>query len=132
MGLSGRVPLRVDAATKAGLLDLVDGAVEAGWTVRAACKLLGVGEIRTHRWVGRRAAGRLADKTPGGSPLHGLLPGEVEQILAFVRRVGRDRQVASQARAPRLLPASGVGVAVERPAGPFRCRQVLPAAAEAG
>jgi len=93
---------------------------------------LELGEIRTHRWVGRRAAGRLADKTPGGSPLHGLLPGEVEQILAFVRRVGRDRQVASQARAPRLLPGSGVGVAVERPAGPFRCRQVLPAAAEAG
>jgi hypothetical protein len=30
LGLSGRIPRRVDAATKTGLLDLVDEAVAAG------------------------------------------------------------------------------------------------------
>jgi putative transposase len=37
LGLSGRVPRRVGAATKAGLLDLIDQAVDAGWTTRRAC-----------------------------------------------------------------------------------------------
>ena len=37
MGLSaGPVPSRVDACVKAGLLDLVDHAVDAGWTPRRA------------------------------------------------------------------------------------------------
>ena len=33
--MSGRVPHRVDAATKAALLGLLDDAVERGWTLRA-------------------------------------------------------------------------------------------------
>jgi hypothetical protein len=33
LGLSGRVPARVDAATKEGLLDLIDQALSQGWTV---------------------------------------------------------------------------------------------------
>jgi transposase InsO family protein len=83
LGLSGRVPARVDAATKAGLLDLVDEAVEAGWTVRRACHCLELAERRAHRWLVRRARGRLADRAPGGSPMHGLLAVEAEQILAL-------------------------------------------------
>jgi len=83
LGLSGRVPRRVDAATKAGLLDLIDGAVEAGWTTRRACSVLELGEVRTHRWYARRARGKLADASPGGSPMHGILPEEAEQILAL-------------------------------------------------
>ncbi|MGH3448740.1 MAG: hypothetical protein ACRDQA_19660 [Nocardioidaceae bacterium] len=83
MGLSGRVPLRVDAATKAGLLDLVDHAVEAGWTVRAACGVLELGEVRGHRWIARRAGGRLADRESGGNPSHGLLACEAAEILAL-------------------------------------------------
>ena len=43
MGLSGRVPARVEAATKAGLLDLLEQAVEAGWQFRAACQVLELG-----------------------------------------------------------------------------------------
>jgi putative transposase len=83
LGLSGRVPRRVDAATKAGLLDLIDEAVDAGWTIRRACGVLELGEVRTHRWYGRRARGRLADRCPGGSPMHGILPEEAAQILAL-------------------------------------------------
>ena len=56
MGLSGRVPHRVDAATKAGLLGLVDEALEAGSAIRRACRVLEIGEVRAHRWYVRRAA----------------------------------------------------------------------------
>ena len=83
MGLSGRVPHRVDAATKAGLLGLLDDALDAGWTVRRVCHELELGEIRAHRWMARRALGRLADKAPGGSPMHGLLEEEAAEILAL-------------------------------------------------
>ena len=83
MGLSGRVPRRVDAVTKAGLLDLVHGAVEGGWSIRRACGVLELGEVRAHRWIARRARAHLADRAPGGSPMHGLLPEEAEQILAL-------------------------------------------------
>lgn len=64
-------------------MDLLDRAVEQGWTIRRIAAELGVGEVRVHRWVARRAAGRLVDKQPGGSPMHGLLPGEAAEILAL-------------------------------------------------
>ena len=81
MGLSGRVPHRVDAATKAGLLDLLDEAVDAGWPLRRACAQLELGEVRAHRWLARRARGQLADSDPGGSPMHGLLAEGAAAIL---------------------------------------------------
>ena len=57
MGLSaGRVPSRVDACVKAGLLDLVDHAVDAGWSPRRAAARLGVDDSRLARWQHRRAA----------------------------------------------------------------------------
>ncbi|XAS78285.1 hypothetical protein V3G39_17805 (plasmid) [Dermatophilaceae bacterium Sec6.4] len=89
MGLSGQVPNRVDAATKEGLLALLDTAMEAGWTWRAACAHLGVSERRSNRWARRRAAGRLADGAPGGSPVHGILPEESEAILALFEQWGQ-------------------------------------------
>ncbi len=64
-------------------MGLVDDALEAGWTIRRACGALEVGEVRVHRWFARRGRGRLADGVPGGSPMHGLLPEEAEQILAL-------------------------------------------------
>jgi len=88
LGLSGRVPRRVDAATKAGLLDLVDYAVEAGWKIRRACTVLELGEVRAHRWYARRARGGLADAKPGGAPMHGILPEEAEEILALFEEWG--------------------------------------------
>jgi putative transposase len=81
--MSGRVPARVDAATKAGLLDLLDDAIEQGWTLRGVCHQLEPAERRAHRWLVRRARGRLVDRAPGGSPMHGLLAAEAEEILAL-------------------------------------------------
>jgi putative transposase len=83
LGLGGRVPRRVDAATKASLLSLLDEALTAGWTIRAACATLELGEVRAHRWIARRALGELADRAPGGWPVHGLLEGEAAAILAL-------------------------------------------------
>lgn len=88
LGLSGQVPRRVDAATKAGLLDLIDEAVEAGWTVRRCCGGLELGEVRAHRWYARRARGQLADRSPGGGPMHGILPEEQVEILALFEEWG--------------------------------------------
>lgn len=42
-----------------------------------------MGEVRAHRWIARRAVGELADKPPGGPPVHGLLDDEVAEIMAL-------------------------------------------------
>ena len=81
--LSGQVPRRVDAATKAGLLELLDEATDEGWSLRRACTQLELGELRAHRWLGRRDHGDLHDARPGGAPMHGLLEEEAEQIVAL-------------------------------------------------
>jgi transposase InsO family protein len=78
----------VDAATKFGLLDLLEQALRQGWTVRGACQVLGVSELRAYRWLGRRAAGELADHAPGGSPVHGLLDWEVTEVIALFGQWG--------------------------------------------
>jgi transposase len=78
----------VDAAAKAGLLDLLEQACGQGWTVRRACQVLQVSELRIYRWLGRRAAGELADQVPGGSPMHGLLDWEVAEIVRLFAEWG--------------------------------------------
>jgi putative transposase len=83
LGLSGPVPARVDQATKAGLLDLLEQATGQGWTVRAACQVLQVNELRVYRWLGRRAAAELKDRAPGGRPMHGLLDWEATEIIGL-------------------------------------------------
>jgi hypothetical protein len=59
----------VDAATRAGLLELSDGAVDGGWTVPGACRLLELGEGRAWRWMDRRARDELADKPSSGQAM---------------------------------------------------------------
>jgi putative transposase len=82
LGLSaGPVPPRVDTRVKAGLLDLLDHAVEQGWSTRRACALLGLDDLRAVRWQARREAGQLDDATPGGHPLHGILDWERAAIV---------------------------------------------------
>jgi transposase InsO family protein len=73
----------VDAPVKAGLLDLLDHAVEHGWSSRSACDVLGLDHTRAARWVDRRAEDRLDDALPGGHPLHGLLAWERAAIVAL-------------------------------------------------
>jgi len=40
LGLSGRVPTRIDAATKAALLDLLDRATAEGWSWRLRASMI--------------------------------------------------------------------------------------------
>lgn len=102
MGLSaGLVPPRVDAGVKAGLLDLVDHAVAAGWSARRAAATLGIDHVRLLRWAARAAQetsggarGRLAalaDAKPGPAPgeaLHGLLDWEKAAIVTVAEDWG--------------------------------------------
>ena len=83
MGLSGPVPRRVDAATKAGLLRLIDEATRAGWPHRRACEYLELSEGRAWRWYERREAGRLEDHRSGAGAVHGLLADERAAIIAL-------------------------------------------------
>ena len=86
MGLSGPVPRRVDAATKHGMLGLIDQAVASGWERRRACRYLELDERRAWRWQRRRAAGTLADLAAGGHPVHGLLAEEQAAIIELFDR----------------------------------------------
>jgi transposase InsO family protein len=70
------------------LLDLIADAVDAGWSFRGACLELELGEVRAYRWLERRAAGELADRAPGGTPMHGLLDDEVAEIVALYHEWG--------------------------------------------
>ena len=82
-----------------------------GWSFARACRVLGLSERRARYWQARQAAGALEDRRPGGRAVHALRPEEITAILALADRVGRDRRLAPQARAPRLLPGPGVGLA---------------------
>jgi len=88
---SGPVPSRVSGKVKAGLLSLVDDAVEAGWSRQAACATLGVGRRRLWRWRRRRNDGTgLADARPGPQVAsHGILEWERDEILALFDEWGQ-------------------------------------------
>jgi putative transposase len=63
------------------LLDLVNHAVEAGWSTTTACAYLGLPAQRYYRWETRAAGIGLADLPPGGNPMGGLLEEEKAEIL---------------------------------------------------
>ena len=105
MGLTaGPVPPRVDGPAKAGLLDLLEHARGAGWSTVRACRLLGLDPGRAAGWRTRRQVDRLADLTPGGGAVHGLL--EVERAAVvdlFEGWAGIDRSHRKRAaRGSRL------------------------------
>jgi len=81
--MSGPVPARVGGAAKAALLVLAGGAVGAGWTLGRVCAVMEIDRSRVWRWRQRRAAGRLDDIAPGGSPIHGILEWEQAEVLAL-------------------------------------------------
>jgi putative transposase len=47
----------VDARVRAGLLELLEHAVEAGWSTRRAALLLGLDLYQVRRWADRRRVG---------------------------------------------------------------------------
>jgi len=119
--LSGPIPARVDSAAKTLLLDLIDDAVKAGWTLARICGVLELDRQRAWRWRHRQAAGTLDDAPPGGNPVHGLLAWEEAEIRGEAHH-GHPRPVgvevgegeAAQARvlqAPAVLPPSSGQVA---------------------
>ena len=52
------------------------------------CRLLGLSERRARYWQKRAAAGALADRRPGGTPVHALRPEEVQAILKLADEWG--------------------------------------------
>ena len=75
------VPAGVGAATKQGLLDLVDYAAGRGWSVSKTCEVLRLSERRHRRFRRRQDSGKkLDDGRPGASP-GALVPSEVEAIV---------------------------------------------------
>ena len=75
-------------AVKARLLELIAQATGAGWSFGKACGVLGLGERRARYWQQRAAAGALADRKPGGTPVHALRPEEVDEILGLADQWG--------------------------------------------
>jgi len=90
LGLTlARVGPRVSGSVKQGLLELIDEAVEAGWPQARACRVLGVEDLRVHRWRKRLAQiGHLEDLVPGGNPVHRLLAWEIDAILDLIETWG--------------------------------------------
>ena len=80
MAVSDPIPARVDAAGKAGLLDVVEHAVGEGWSLQAVCDVLKVSRRRVERWQQRRTD--LVDRKPGALAVNSLLAAELAQILA--------------------------------------------------
>jgi len=83
------VPARVPAETKEGLLKLIDDATSQGWPHLRATSVLGIADVRVHRWRRRlREVGTLVDRAPGGNPVHRLLAWEEEAILELIEEWG--------------------------------------------
>jgi len=79
--LSGLIPARVDGAAKTKLLAIIAEAMAAGWSMGRICGTLELDRRRAWRWQARAAIGALADRPPGGNPIHGLLAWEEKAIL---------------------------------------------------
>lgn len=89
MGLSGPLPARVPAEVKELVLKTVDDAVVDGLPHNWVCSLWQVSDDRVHRWRARRRdLGTLVDRAPGGSPMHAILPAEIDAILDIAERWG--------------------------------------------
>jgi putative transposase len=83
------VPARLSGGHKERLLKLIDDAIVAGWPQARACRLLGVGDLRVHRWRARLLAhGTLEDGAPVGTPVHRLLAWEEQAILELIETWG--------------------------------------------
>jgi transposase InsO family protein len=89
LGLSGPLSARVPADVKELVIKTVDVAVAAGFPHAWVCSLWPVSDDRVHRWRARRRLhATLVDRAPGGNPVHGILPAEIDAILEIAERWG--------------------------------------------
>ena len=86
--MSGPIPARLDGAAKTVLLDLIDNAVAAGWSLTRICGVLELDRQRAWRWRHRQIQDRLDDLPGGGNPIHGLLAWEETEIVALFEQWG--------------------------------------------
>ena len=86
--MSGPIPARVDEAAKVRLLGIIDEAVSAGWSLHRVCGVLELDRRRAWRWQARAAIGALADRRPGGHPIHGLRAWEEDAIVELFETWG--------------------------------------------
>lgn len=86
--MSGPIPARVDESVKRALLDLLADALDAGWSASRACAALEIDRSRLWRWQQRAESGSLADRRPGGNPIHGLLAWEEAAIVELYNSWG--------------------------------------------
>jgi len=134
------VPARVPAEVKELVLKTVDDAVAAGFAHRWATGVWQVGDDRVHRWRARwRDQGTLVDLAPGAA-VHGLVPAEIEAILAIAETWGpvdvSHRKLAHRGSyqgivwvSPstfRRVPAAHDLVLPERPPQPRRAKTPWP------
>lgn len=61
---------------------MVDQACEAKWTLARICRVVQLEPSRVWRWRHRAEIGSLDDEAGGGTPVHGLTPGERAEIVA--------------------------------------------------
>lgn len=86
--MSGPIPARVEEAAKVRLLEIIDQAMAAGWSLGRVCGVLELDRRRAWRWQARAAAGTLADRPPGGNPIHGILEWEEQAIVDLFEEWG--------------------------------------------
>ncbi len=129
----------MSAETKLELLGLIDRAVGDGWAHARACRVLGLADVRAHRWRARlRDTGTLQDRDRGGGAVHGLLAWEEQAILDLIEEWGwvdrSHRKLAyrgSYTGRVFVSPSTLLRVALKNrvvlPGEPVRARPVLPA-----
>jgi hypothetical protein len=75
----------INEQTKLEILAVIKASQEQGVSVRRSCLILVIEHRRVIRWQHRARQGQgLANLPPGcREPLHRMLPGEVDQIVAM-------------------------------------------------
>ena len=70
-------------------MGLVDRATAGGWSQVRACAVLQLADVRVYRWRAKLAeTGTLEDLSPGGNPVHRIVPSEEEAILGLIEEWG--------------------------------------------
>ena len=114
-GLSGPIPVRVDATAKAMLLSLIDDdAIDAGRTLARVCEVLELDRQRAWCWKHRQLVGALDGTSPTESSAACGTTSTNAEMTPLCGRLTRERRTPS----PRLGSGPGVPVPIHRRSGP--------------